>query len=64
MQYRERVSGEETRGACYRRSDDADCDVRRGAPSCDAGEHFRGRGFGIRVNVMVELKKGIVGTFL
>lgn len=68
MQYRERVPGEETRGACFGRSDDVDCNVRGGAPTLDsdrdAGEHFRGSGFGIRVNVSVELKKGeLLGGF-
>lgn len=61
MQYGEGVPGEETRGAGNGRSSDADRDVRRGAPSRDsshdAGEYFRGCGFGIRVNVMMEKTK-------
>ena len=68
MQYRERVPGEETRGACFGRSADVDCHGRGGAPTLesdrDAGEHVRGSGFGIRVNVSVELKKGeLLGGF-
>lgn len=55
VQYNERVPSQETRGEGTRRSNDADCDVRRRAPSFagrDAGE--RGpcwSGFGFRVNV-------------
>jgi len=55
VQYGERVSGEETRGACFGRSHDVDCDVRGGAPSLlsdrDAGQHFRRHGFGFSVKI-------------
>lgn len=64
MQYGERVSGEETRGARPGRSCDADRNVRGGTPSRDAGEHFRDHGFGIRVNVRWEFKnRGAVEAF-
>jgi len=56
VQYGERMSGEETRGTCFGRSDDVGCDVRGGAPSLHsdsvAGEHFRRRGFGFSVNIV------------
>lgn len=51
MQHSERMPSKETRGAGPRRSDDADRDVRGGAPSRAAGERSRECGVGIPVNV-------------
>lgn len=62
MQYRERVPGEEARGESARRSEDADRNLRRGAPSpthadslCEFRDsvgvkHTLGAGIGIILN--------------